>query len=217
MKSFYENPNQSITGLINTDEEFYIIQIIGKVSRSSYQAVFEKLLKSHKEYSFNKLILNIKELQNNPDFGRQWFTTYFMRRFYKITGGFFLAIVNPKNKIERTSMSLIYGMIERLGVKVSLKFFDTVAEAQDWIVEVEEHEAINFMANKESFAPDKIIQTAKQVKLRNNKLKVKVQFSPTGSLKPDNDPISLPSLNLKENLLKIKDNFKIPNLNYKKK
>ena len=213
MKSFYENPSQSITGLLDLEDEYFVVQMVGKVSRSSYQKVFEQLIQEHKNYPFNKLILNIKDLQNNPDFGRQWFTTYFMRRLYKNTGGFFLAIVNPSNKLERTGIPLLYGMIEKLGVKVSLKFFDSILEAQNWIVQAQTHQDLSTIINqtKNKSKSNKIMQKAKQLNLKSSKLKLKVQFSPSGNLKPDTDIVSLPSLNLK----KLKENFKLPNLKKK--
>ena len=158
MKSFYENPSQSVTGLVDLDHEFFVVQMIGKVSRASYQKVFEQLLKEHKNHPYNKLIVNIKDLQNNPDFGRQWFTTYFMRRLYKSTGGFFLAIVNPSNKLERASVPLLYGMIEKLGVKVSLKFFDTIPEAQSWIAQAETHQDLSTVIKNAGNQGNKVIK-----------------------------------------------------------
>ncbi len=188
MKSIYVSPNGTTTGLVDPNGRYYVVQLIGKVSQKFYQKVFQEILLEAKKNPYPALLINIKDLEHNPDPGRQWLNTYFFRRFYKLNQGFKLAIVQPRAKVAQVSVGLFYNLIETLGIKISLKYFDDVPAAQAWLQESETKKSFNpiqMLRGKGGDHQDQVIERAQELKLSRNKLRLKVQFSPSGNFKSD--------------------------------
>ncbi len=201
MESFYTNQAQTVLGLIDDDTQMYIIQLVGQVKRPFYHKVFQKVLERSRKQPYQKILLNYRDLENNPDFGRRWFTTYFLRRFYKITQGIQLAVVSPQNPIERTSISLFYALIKTLGIAVKVRFFDEVMEAKEWLEDTE----IDTNDHETPFAPK---EKVKEIALdKQSKLKIRLRFDPKGKLNEDDKPfILLPNLKAARDFFRFKKN-----------
>lgn len=201
MESFYTNQAQTVLGLIDDDAQIYVIQLVGQVKRPFYHKVFQKVLEHSRKNPYQKILLNYRDLENNPDFGRRWFTTYFLRRFYKITQGIQLAVVSPQNPIERTSISLFYSLIKTLGISVKVRFFDNVIEAKEWLEDTD----IDTDDYETPHAPK---EKVKEIALdKQNKLKIRLRFDPKGKLNEEDKPlIPLPNLKAARDFFRFKKN-----------
>jgi hypothetical protein len=188
MESIYADRTQSVLGLLDEDSEIFIVQLVGQVKRLQYRKVFEQILAKSKKYPFQKILLNYHDLENNPDFGRRWFTTYFMRRFYKITQGLQLAVVSPKNPLERTSIALFYSLIKTLGIQVKVRFFENIAQARQWL------EDTKIDGRGEDDFDSEGGERVREVTLdKQKRLKLRVRFDPKGKLEKEESSMSLPS------------------------
>ncbi len=191
MESIYTDRSKTVLGLLDEDNEIFIVQLVGKVNRLQYRKVFEQVLSKAKKEPYQKLLLNYHDLENNPDFGKRWFTTYFMRRFYKITQGMQLAVISPKNAVEQTSVSIFYTLIKTLGIQVKVRFFEHVIEAKEWL------EDTDLSSEKENAAQTKDEVKVKEISLdKKNKFKLRLHFDPKGKLEKEDKPTSFPSLSL---------------------
>ncbi|GAB4410435.1 MAG: hypothetical protein OHK0053_37260 [Microscillaceae bacterium] len=192
MEKIYESPDKAVLVLADIDEAYFLVQMVGKIKKSYYRQAFLQVLRSARQAPRPGILFQIRDMQNNPDPGRQWFTRYFMRRFYKIVGQIQLAVVKPENPIERRSISLLYSLIGALGIAVKVRFFEKVPEATEWLQDGEAFEP--------RFSPQKIIpreEVIKELKLGKRKqLKFKIHFSPKGDLEPASDLPFLPSVRL---------------------
>jgi hypothetical protein len=184
MKSIYETTNGSTMGFVNHHEEYYLVQLIGTVSRSHYQSVFNTILEDAEQNGYQKLILNIRDLKTNPDLGRTWLTSQFIPKFYKQTGGLQLAVVNPSNFLEKKSIPLFYSVVKALGLAIHIKFFDNLVQARDWICAQENDDFEDGLAFEDD---QKNIQIARKgskagLQVGKGKFKFKVHFDAKGRL-----------------------------------
>lgn len=197
MESIYTDRSKSVLGLLDEDNEIFIVQFVGKVNRLHYRKVFEEVLSKSKKQPFQKLLLNYYDLENNPDFGRRWFTTYFMRRFYKITQGMQLAVVSPKSAVEQASVSIFYSLIKTLGIQVKIRFFENIIEARAWL----EDTALSNDEEGSIFSNDEV--KVKEVSLdKKSRLKLRVHFDPKGKLEKEDKLPALPSLKAAKDFFK---------------
>lgn len=135
MTNIYANPNQTVMGFVNLHERFYLVQLIGGVSRTHYKGVFRIILQNLEKEPFNKLLFNVRDMTTNPDMGRRWFTIHFLRHYYKQVGMIQLAVINPQNAIERKGITFLSKLISKFGIKVQIQFFDDVLAAQEWLTQ----------------------------------------------------------------------------------
>lgn len=212
MKSIYETTNGSTMGFVNHSEEYYLIQLIGNVSRSHYQSVFNTILEDSEGTGYQKLILNIRDLRTNPDIGRTWLTSQFIPKFYRQTGGLQLAVVNPSNLIERKSIPLFYGLVKALGFSIKIKFFEKLLEARDWLSRLDEQtndwENDDEIIETDENDSKKIISfqgkgSRKSLKIGKGKFKFKLHFDQKGRFEAKN-PLEnfLPKVKINAELLK---------------
>ncbi|MCU0448058.1 MAG: hypothetical protein MUE85_24415 [Microscillaceae bacterium] len=206
MKSIYETTNGSTMGFVNHHEEYYLIQLIGTVSRAHYQAVFGAVLEDAEINGYQKIIFNIRDLKTNPDLGRTWLTSQFIPKFYKQTGGLQLAVVNPTNFLEKKSIPLFYSVVKALGLAIHIKFFDNLMQARDWVCAKEDfaddEEDLDFEDEKKN------VQLARRgskagLQVSKGKFKFKVHFDAKGRLESRN-PLEniLPKIKLSTDTLK---------------
>ncbi|NJO02826.1 MAG: hypothetical protein HC880_15115 [Bacteroidia bacterium] len=210
MQSIYESPSRGAVALADTREECYVAQFIGRVARRHYRAALLQILKQARQDSYAKLILNVKELENNPDPGRQWFTTHFVRRFYKYVGSLQLAVVQSKNKVERIGFSVFFNAIQSIGIHIQVKYFDTFKEAHQWVSDAPLRPLPTLLpasTKHKGLQKSNLPEQVKEIRLKQNRLKVKVQFSPRGDLDSSMSTNPISALNIKENLLRLKDRF----------
>ncbi|NJL15031.1 MAG: hypothetical protein HC913_19880 [Microscillaceae bacterium] len=192
MEKIYESPDKAVLVLADIDDAYFLVQMVGKIKKSDYRQAFLQVLRRAKQEPRPGILFQIRDMQNNPDPGRQWFTRYFMRRFYKIVGQMQLAVVKPENPIERRSISLLYSLIGALGIAVKVRFFEKVPQAAQWLQETEEVRPF--------ISPQKIIpreELVKELRLgKGSRVKLKIHFSPRGDLDPVSDLPFLPSVRL---------------------
>lgn len=135
MTNIYSNPNYTVMGFLNAQDEFYLVQLVGEVSRTHYKGVFREILALIEQKPYDKLLFNVRDMTTNPDMGRRWFTIHFLRHYYKQVGMIQLAVINPQNAIERKGITFLSKLISKFGIKVQIQFFDEVLAAQEWLTQ----------------------------------------------------------------------------------
>jgi hypothetical protein len=212
MKSIYETTNGSTMGFVNHSEAYYLIQLIGSVSRPHYQAVFNAVLEDSESSGYQRIILNIRDLRTNPDIGRTWLTSQFIPKFYRQNEGLQLAVVNPTNLIERKSIPLFFTLVKALGFDIKIKIFEKLAEARDWLNAL--NETGNDWADDDyeeevsEHDTEKLISfqgkgSRKSLKIGKGKFKFKLHFDQKGRFDPQN-PLEnlLPKIKLSPQAIK---------------
>lgn len=119
--------------LVDDYEEYYVVQLVGDVSRKSYREALKAVLANIEDAPYPRLIINLRDMKTKPDLGRYWFTIYFLPKFYRHAGQIYIAMISQTNKLERNSIPWMSSLIKFLGVKVTVKFFKQVFDARQWI------------------------------------------------------------------------------------
>lgn len=198
MKSIYESSNQQVVALVDLRKKYYVVQLIGRVSGKAYREGLLQVLKHSKESSITKIILNTKELQNNPDLAGTWLASHFIRRFYKIHGDLRLAVVNHRRKIGQFTLAWLQVILKPLRIQFPLRVFENLKEAQGWLLNGDQRQALEEIPGvknglkKLGMNKQGEITRFKQFKLNKSRLKFKVRFSPYGKLEPNASPLELP-------------------------
>ncbi len=134
MESIYETSNGSTIALLNEENEFYVLQLIGKVSKTHYQGALNAILEDAESRECGNLLLNTKDMIGTPDPWRFWFTNHFVRKLDKlIEPKIYIAVVHPMKFIEKFSVPYMYAFLRMIGWKVNVNFFDTIQKATDWL------------------------------------------------------------------------------------
>jgi hypothetical protein len=131
MKLLYQSAGGSALALANEDDELYVVQLVGKIGRKNYQTALREVAKNASEDAFPALLLNVKDLQSQPDYGGYWFWAHFIPRFYKKVGKCKVAIVRSKQTVWHNQL----GNLSQLLKKVEVRFFESVDTAQDWLID----------------------------------------------------------------------------------
>jgi hypothetical protein len=181
---------------------------VGQVSRKSYRETLKAVLENIELEPFPRLILNFKDLDNQPDLGRLWFTLYFLPKYYKTCGRIYVAMLTKTHRFERKSIPWLSNLIGWLGIKITVRFFHQLNDAQQWIQtqgdededeELEEdfnHSSPNFLFNdylkdnefnwedEQASKPQKTKSKKKSLlSKQKGKFKFRIVFDPKGKLK----------------------------------
>lgn len=145
MESIYETTNGSTMALVNEDEEFYILQLIGKVSKTHYKTALEAILEDAEMRGFGSLLLNTKDMIGTPDPWQWWFTNHFLRKLDKaIEEKIYIAVVHPLKFVEKYTIPYFYAFLRYMGWKVKVNFFENIEKATKWLEkEVEKNQENN--------------------------------------------------------------------------
>lgn len=147
MESIYETTNGSTMALVNEEEEFYILQLIGKVSKTHYKAALEAILEDAEMREFGSLLLNTKDMTDTPDPWQWWFTNHFLRKLDKaIEPRIYIAVVHPLKFVEKYTIPYFYAFLRWIGWKVKVNFFENIEKATKWLqkeVEKNQHKSKN--------------------------------------------------------------------------
>ena len=133
MKAIYQGVGASVLVLLDEQNECYVVQMIGKISKKSYQVALRAVLKNLQEDPYPNVLLNIKDLESKPDLGLYWLWAHFAPRFYKITKELKIAIVKPKSKYAVRAMGVIGKLLSIGKVRLQARQFEELSEAQDWL------------------------------------------------------------------------------------
>jgi hypothetical protein len=144
MESIYETTNGSTVVLLDNKNGFYIVQLIGKVSRTHYQAAFQTILEDSKKTNVSNLLLNIKDLTATPDPYRLWFTKFFLPKLSKnIKNTIHIAVVHPLKLIEKYTIPFFYEVLKIFGWNIEVRFFENLQKANQWLVTQQEKKCNN--------------------------------------------------------------------------
>jgi hypothetical protein len=135
MRLLYQGVGGSVLALANEDEECYVVQLVGKVGRKSYQTALREVTKNLADEPYPAFLLNIKDLQSQPDLAGYWFWAHFVPRYYKKVGKCKIAIVRSKQTIWHSQLSKVTNLFKAGRLDIELQFFDAVNPAQDWLID----------------------------------------------------------------------------------
>lgn len=135
MRLLYQGVGGSVLALANEDEEYYVVQLVGKVGRKSYQTALREVTKNLADEPYPAFLLNIKDLQSQPDLAGYWFWAHFVPRYYKKVGKCKIAIVRSKQTMWHSQLSKVTNLFKAGRMDIELQFFDAVNPAQDWLID----------------------------------------------------------------------------------
>jgi hypothetical protein len=135
MRLLYQGVGGSVLALANEDEEYYVVQLVGKVGRKSYQTALREVTKNLADEPYPAFLLNIKDLQSQPDLAGYWFWAHFVPRYYKKVGKCKIAIVRSKQTVWHSQLSKVTNLFKAGRMDIELHFFDAVNPAQDWLID----------------------------------------------------------------------------------
>lgn len=138
MRSIFQTTDNSALVIANPDTKVYIIQLVGKISQKKYKTAFEYVLEDVDATHYQKILLNIKDLESTPDTGKRWLATHFIPRFHKKSKKIILAVIPPKNTLDKANFNLITTLAKTLGVNIRLKFFTNIIVAENWLNKISE-------------------------------------------------------------------------------
>lgn len=147
----YQNPNESITCLVNQTRETFIIQIIGRVRFKYYKEAFEVTLEAQEMHPYTQIIVNFRDVKLSPDNLRFWFVSKFVKNFYKTEKELKIAIVHGERLWDKRFIRFWLKLRAIFGSKVEYQFFEEIKQAENWMYGIEEKEE-EFMF----FKPDNI-------------------------------------------------------------
>ncbi len=138
MNLLYKSDDDCACSYIDTDFNYYLVRMQGKVSEKDYKAAYSVLLESSETKPYKKLVLSVID---NEDFpmsipfsARSWFASYFSPKFYKIAEkDVTVAIVKPKTKFQENMMNVILGVVDKANIKIKAEYFENEEEAREWI------------------------------------------------------------------------------------
>lgn len=135
MRLIYQSVGGGALVLADDRDEYYVVQFIGEVGKKNYQTALREILKNVEDDGYTALLLNLKDLQSQPDLAGYWFWAHFVPRFYKKAGKCKVAIVRAKKTNWRNQLGKITALLRAGKVQVNVHFFDTLPTAQDWLLD----------------------------------------------------------------------------------
>ncbi|TAG87613.1 MAG: hypothetical protein EAZ20_10270 [Bacteroidetes bacterium] len=134
MESIYETSNGSTVALLNEEDDFYVLQLIGKVSKTHYQAALNAILEDAEARECGNLLLNVKDMIGTPDPWQWWFTNHFIRKLDKlIEPKVYVAVVHPLKFAEKYTVPYLYAFLRLIGWKINVNFFKNIQKATQWL------------------------------------------------------------------------------------
>lgn len=135
MRLLYQSAGGSALLLADDRDEYYVVQLVGKVSKKNYQTALREIIKNLDADAYTCLLLNLKDLQSQPDLAGYWFWAHFIPRFYKKAGKCKVAIVRAKQTTWRNQLSKVSSLFRVGKLQLDVRFFDTLPTAQDWLID----------------------------------------------------------------------------------
>jgi|GEM_PF-3288327 len=135
MRLLYQGAGGTILALVNDADEYYIVQMVGKVGKKNYQAALRTVIKNLAENDYPHFLLNAKDLQSQPDLAGYWFWAHFVPRYYKRVGKCRIAILREKQTFWHRQFSKVGGLLKAGRMNIEVEFFTDLNTAQDWLID----------------------------------------------------------------------------------
>lgn len=162
IEGIYQSPNESITCLVNQTTETFIIQIIGRIRLKYYKKAFEAILLSQEIHPYTQIVVNFRDVKLSPDNLRFWFVFNFVKKFYKVNKELKLAIVYGQRSWDKRLIGFWLKLRAIFGSRVVYDFFENIAEAENWMYDIEE-KAADFTFFKSSDSEAKVLSPEKNL------------------------------------------------------
>ncbi len=135
MRLLYQSAGGGALVLADDRDEYYIVQLVGEVGKKNYQTALREVIKQVEDDGYTSLLMNMKDLQSQPDLAGYWFWAHFVPRFHKKAGACKIAILRAKESTWRNQLSKATALLRVGKVKLDVRFFDALPTAQDWLID----------------------------------------------------------------------------------
>ena len=138
MNLLYKSDDDCAYAYIDSNFNYYLVRLQGKVSEKDYKAAYSAILESCETKPYKKLILSVVDSDDNPlsipFSARSWFASYFSPQFYKIAEkDVTVGIVKPQTKFQTNMINVILGVVDKANIKINAEYFENEEAAREWI------------------------------------------------------------------------------------
>lgn len=117
------------------EHQCYSLELKGMVPVPHYKEGFNQLLARSLEVGYNRVVYKLDGLTKSDPEARAWYVKKFLpaaMKEYK-EQGLRSAVISPKSTFQQMALKFITGSMNAMGYKITMKYFDSLEEALDWI------------------------------------------------------------------------------------
>ncbi|SFE84097.1 SpoIIAA-like [Thermoflexibacter ruber] len=134
MELLFENVAKTASIFFYPEADMGRLKLAGKIDTDDFKTAYDKLLEYAVEKKLHKGILDLTDLQYSPPLARAWLATNFAKRALKfLDKSPIIGIVKSQNAFQRLAASAVISSLGMLGSKIKIEFFETLAEAENWL------------------------------------------------------------------------------------
>ncbi|MCC5944808.1 MAG: hypothetical protein JJT94_07725 [Bernardetiaceae bacterium] len=114
----------------STEHDICLLELIGKMEFEFYKNMWLQFLNLAVAHKVKKLIIDTSQLRYSSSKGRAWLITSYVRKANKALPDITIIVVQPKNKIQRLMIQVIFKSISSLSLTSSLYGYESRQEAE---------------------------------------------------------------------------------------